>query len=160
MNKKAQEEWLSGIPSLILIFIVLVIFAVFFIGCINIAESLKSQEKISGIETKESPLTLLNYLRTPINNIIISDMIIQKQNGIKNDELLIKETKEIFNKVYGICYELSINNIPLVSSAITRVEPEQISVTLPNKITVTLKPYYLKLLSENEKVAKEECKIE
>ena len=166
MNKRAQEDWLTGIPSLILIFLVLVIFAIFFIGCTGLGQK---EQKIGGIPTKESALVLLNYLRTPVKDVTIADMIIKKENGI-SDESLITETKNIFNKIYGECYVVYINDAPLVGSdvrfteALVGAKTEEISIILPAEkpINVTLKPYYLTLLRNalDETKIKEQCKVE
>ncbi|MEW6063553.1 MAG: hypothetical protein AB1571_04260 [Nanoarchaeota archaeon] len=158
MDKKAQEEWITTIPSLIFIFIVLVIYILSFVGCS------KEPRKISAYSAEESSLVLLNFLKTPMYDLAMSDLIIKKQNtgDIEIDKKIYEKAKEVFDNLYGNCYELSIDSDRIVSSSITRLEPEPITVTLPNfnnPITITLKPYYLALLKENEKAAKEECQV-
>jgi len=158
MNKKAQEEWVTGLPSLALIFLVLVIYILLFVGCE------KQRQRLSTYSAEESSLVLSNFLKTPVNDLTISDLVIKKQNtnDIETDRILQEKAKEIFSKLYGNCYELSIDSDRIIISSITRQEIAPVELTLPNfnnPITVSLKPYYLALAKENKELARGECQV-
>ena len=108
MNKKGViGEGIMDMPSIILIFIILVLFFFLIKYGLNF-ESLFNKGEISVSEVEISNnLLLLNYLRTPYNEVTIADLVI-KSVEISNFEELDIVTANLFEDSNS-CFELIIN---------------------------------------------------
>lgn len=105
MNKKAQEEGISITFSIIFLTVVLLLFWIFsFIDKGVIREETSDQIEINNIN-----INLLNLLRTEIDNLTISDLIVKSYNE-KDYTILNTEVNSLFENYFDkdYCWTLSI----------------------------------------------------
>jgi|SRR3989344_5251634 len=103
MNKKAQEEWVYGIPAMVFLVVIITIFLIFFVLPQSIFNKTpaKVEKEIYAVQNDLANIILINYLKTHLevngNKITISDLIALAYADEKYKQVLKKETEEILN---------------------------------------------------------------
>ena len=92
---KKADSALTFFASLVLIVIVLILFQVSFL----LSSSSKTEFAINQISVANLQINLINYLRTPLKQETVQDLIVDSYYNNKYDELE-KISREIFKKVY------------------------------------------------------------
>lgn len=90
MNKKGLGEFITIISSVFLFIIIAIIFYLLFIA------AAKSSSTLTGIKNFENNNFLLTFLRTPVNEGDMADLIVRNVDNNNFDELK-KTTKEILD---------------------------------------------------------------
>ena len=101
---KKGETVLSDISSSIITAVLLAVFIVIFLGSGDKEESSIVVDEV--LYTYENSFVLESYLNSPAGYVIISDLIDEWLIS-GNKDLLVSETKLIFDEVYGKCYSVN-----------------------------------------------------